>query len=316
MSRFDQPQADFQPPLSTDEELAFNVEVVVPFKRDELHMYDFTSDPFPLVEIEQDERRVAALRQTASFDREGAGAASSAEYAIMAGIKVDGWFGDELETARRTTPFDDYMHGVDFVLGFLVPGKEKSEELAVYLAVDVTSNPDVTKLQKKFDAIRAGLDRQRMSRVKYFEDVDGKRESSEMPIVVLGADRGRLMKLQRAFIHQREKVKEDPIQLEFIAEAKEQLTHWLAYILKRHRVVDPNIFIGDSATLLSMVEQRKAAIDRDAYLKKAVDAHVEALGAILRAEQIKKSLGRVQPERAGTEPASFLKSPDRWAGVA
>lgn len=290
--------------LTTEEQIAFTKEVAQSFQQDMFRPEYFRSDPYSQIEIAADRRRLED-RQRSFDNREGAGEAALFEYALMAGIKLHGWFGDEVESVRKASEFDDVFHGVDFVITFL-----DEQDQPIHIAVDTTTNTELASLQRKIGYTVDGLKRKKLTQVKYFEDITGERGAVQIPRIVLGTERAAAIDLQRTFIEQPGRLERHPIQMEYLIEAREQLCDWLAVLFEEHHIIDKEAYTIDPDILLGYVSAYAARLQKDPELYRAIMVHAHALAAILRALESKKSLGtRVAPERQEAEPLRFLTDP-------
>ena len=98
-------------------------------------------------------------------------------------IKNNNWFGGNAELIA-SSEYDDFIHHIDGVLHFKIPGS--SDYIA--LGADVTFSR--ASIQEKISHIKKKLLKDDWLRVKYFElpDESFKGELKEVPYIILGAD--------------------------------------------------------------------------------------------------------------------------------
>lgn len=111
------------------------------------------------------------------------------EMIVSQQIESSNWLGETAMTIQASK-YDDYRNGVDTIVEF--DEEEGATHLA--LAIDVTTSGE---LAKKFDRIKDEIDAGRLTRVKYFisEGLDVRGEKSNIPRVVIGADREKIIDL-------------------------------------------------------------------------------------------------------------------------
>jgi len=115
--------------------------------------------------------------------------AKAFEMIVSQQIESSNWLGETAMTVQASK-YDDFRNGVDTIVK--LDNKEASTHLA--LAIDVTAS---TGLQKKFDRIKSEIDNGVLTRVKYFvsESMDVRGEKKNVPRVVIGADREKIIDL-------------------------------------------------------------------------------------------------------------------------
>lgn len=286
----------------------FNREVAFDHKKHAFDPHDFAPRPYSNSDLERDAAEIQRIKQAPDYKREKKSEANTLEYVLMEGIEAQGWFGDDVQVVRKTTEYDDIKNGVDFVVTF-----EDDAGNLINLGVDATTSQDFGVLEKKLGRIFDRLDRKQLARIKYFEDFGAKKGEGlgqeEMPLVILGTDPETTQRLQQAFVAEPKSMETNPIQLEYLIMAEQQLSYAVEYLLSRFRIIAPAERGAGSDWLLKKIDERREQIDKDSALARVVDVYVAALRMVQRAGEQKSSLGQIQPERAEVTPFKHLAMP-------
>ncbi len=157
------------------------------------------SDLYDAATIENDEKSVRnALEHFAERDSEAARIGKQRgelfESIINSQIAESDWMGPNADVIVPSK-FDDIKNGVDGIVEF------EGEEGANYhlaLAVDVTESKQ--HLAQKFEDVKRSIRQGSLSKIKYFKSKNFRGELSEVPRVVVGADRGTINNISRLLL--------------------------------------------------------------------------------------------------------------------
>jgi hypothetical protein len=161
-------------------------------------------------------------------------------------IEHNDWLGPgENLNVMVPSRFDEIVNGVDLVIEF----DEEGAVSHLALAMNATKNED--KVKKKLDRIKASIDKDELTKVKYFHSKNFRGELSGIPRVVVGADsatvedistllrRAALLQKDilenkrpedaREFTEIRNEIATHPLQRMILIEIKEQLEAFRAY---------------------------------------------------------------------------------------
>lgn len=118
------------------------------------------------------------------------------EAIITEQIELNEWLGPEAQT-MKTTPFDDYLNGIDFVTEFR---REDAMQYAGF-AIDATYGV-YGSLQKKLKKIRGGLWNGELGTIKYFQSSDQSVQGRKrfIPRLVLAVDKPLMIDLARHWV--------------------------------------------------------------------------------------------------------------------
>ncbi len=143
--------------------------------------------------------------------------------------ELSDWFGSGCEVIK-TSPFDDYVNGIDMVAE--IKGEHQGfSHLA--LGIDVTFGSK--DLHKKFDPIRARIDKGHLGEVKYFySDRQHYRAHLEkVPQVIVGVEIERLKDLALLWMNRKNKeLSRHPAQITILEEVALQLEAFTNYAKK------------------------------------------------------------------------------------
>lgn len=187
-------------------------------------------DFYPVSGIEADKKRVEALEASfreneTSQSRDNKKYANILESILHDQIEMNEWFGPNVMTIL-TSKYDDYINGVDSVAEFSYgPAKRH-----LALAMDVTYSKELyDKFARLEDEIRTGS----LSKIKYFQSEDHRGELSNVPRVIIGADKETLKRVMKLWSSPERKVRnslqEDPLQLQILDQVLLQLDAFRIY---------------------------------------------------------------------------------------
>ncbi|MBI5071589.1 hypothetical protein HZB93_01715 [Candidatus Falkowbacteria bacterium] len=257
----------------TDDE-NFNREIAQPWKRSAFDPYEFIGKPYPRGEVEGDLKKIDDIKKSPDFRHERGSETVALEYVLMDGIKVHGWFGDEVESVRKTSEYDDVKNGVDFVVTFY---DEESGQF-VNLAIDATTAVDRFVLDRKKERIFRKLGFGEMAKVKYFEDPDGNRGKVEMPCVVLALGPEKTFELQKMLVAGSREEKFAPEMFDFLDSASEQLFGFINYTLHRRGFLARERELKNLGEIAGFMDRHRGDIDEPT--EKIIDSHFAALKII------------------------------------
>ncbi len=146
--------------------------------------------------------------------------------------ELSDWFGSGCEIIK-TSLFDDYVNGIDMVAE--IKGEHQGfSHLA--LGIDVTFGSK--DLRKKFDPIRAGIDKGHLGEIKYFytERQHYRAHLEKVPQVVVGVEIERLKDLALLWMNRKNKeLSRHPAQIIILEEIALQLETFESYAKKSDR---------------------------------------------------------------------------------
>src|SRR3989304_2776910 len=164
--------------------LAFE-RITKPYRQEALREKDFVDDPYSASDVQKDGQVLIDLKKTARYQAARSEASQALEFIVIHGMSKPGidWLGIDFESAVKTSEHDDWQNGIDLVVTFR---DENDQE--VHLGIDVTTKESESDLHEKISPLYKNAERQDLSRVKYFEDMDGRKGEIKLPRVLLGLD--------------------------------------------------------------------------------------------------------------------------------
>lgn len=136
------------------------------------------------------------------------------------------WFGQKSQVIK-TARFDDYVNKIDMVVE-----TEADNQQFTHLALGIDVTFGSRDLHKKFDAIRANIDRGRLGEVKYFHS-DKQQYTGRLrkiPQVVVGVEIERIKELGLLWMNRRNnELRTHPVQIAILEEAVLQLRTFAKY---------------------------------------------------------------------------------------
>ena len=190
-------------------------------------------------------------------------------------VSRNGWLGAETQVLR-SSEFDDYANGVDFITEY------NRGNIAAYLAmaVDATwsSHPG-----SKFNRIREELVRGRLGKIKYLKAGGRPQRGREVPKVVVGASEKNLAEVINLWVDGDDAALADhPIQVLFLEEIVHQLEEFRKFSEKRKHEKNVAIFDEYLAILRPILAKKRQAIaPTDRYkndlVKNGIDASLVGL---------------------------------------
>lgn len=237
----------------------FNKKVVGLWNRVRPRMGEFTYfEPRDLALVKE-------IEHSSSYIHERAESAVGLEYAVMQGIHDAEWFG-EGAAVTPMSKYDDLVNHLDAVVA-LRAGSEP-----MYLGLDVTSSGTYDIIERKLKQTADLLNEGRLAKVKYFvDDETGEHKQIAVPRVVIAATPEAVGGLMESMVERPKDVARDPIQLEVLEEALEQLQFGLEVLEKRggpadtqetyHRLIDHLTRVYKKKSLSIPHEYRQAQGD-------------------------------------------------------
>ncbi len=267
----------------TDDE-KFNREIARPWKDSAFNPEDFVGRPYARAEIAADLERVSEIKKSPEFVHERRSEAVALEYVLMEGIKVHGWFGDNVESVQKTSEYDDVMNGADFVVTF----HDEDTDRFIHLAVDATTSSDEMvlwrKAEKNFEKLAGG----KMAKIKYFEDPDETAGEVQMPRVVLALSPEKTVALQKLMSNPKNAVGDAAEKYEFLASVENQLLKFINYILIRGKFLGEGRDLKSYGEVLEFMSRHDG--DLDEKTKNLISAHMDVLQFVYASAPRPKSL--------------------------
>lgn len=177
--------------------------------------------------VDQDLRRIELLKGRFEED-ETKKAAEVLEAIIYEQCELSNWLGNNAETIK-TSEFDDIENGVDLVVEFM----EQIQTSHLALGVDVTFG--TKNIEKKFNKIKAQIQQDQLTTVKYFQSNDFKGSLRNVPRVIIGVELDTVNQLAGLWLqNQKQKLAEHPVRLLFLTQIQKQLEIFLEYAQKNN----------------------------------------------------------------------------------
>lgn len=267
--------------LGDDEE--FNRKIARPWRDSAFRPEDFSGRVYPRDEVEADEEKIRRIKKSSDYTHEKSSEAVDLEYVLMEGIKVHGWFGDDVESVQKTSEYDDAINGTDFVVTF----RDEDTGEFVYLAIDATTSADPSVIRRKADKVYEKLNRAKMTEIKYFEDPDGKAGKVEMPRIVLALNPKKTVVLQKLIVGELSLAEDAREKFDFLASTEEQLLRFINHILFRARL------LGEGRELKNFDDVsrffREHEDEMGGRIGEIVSKHLEVLSFVVEARKKKDS---------------------------
>ena len=260
----------------TDDE-KFNREIARPWKMSAFNPEDFVGRPYKREEVAGDLRKVSEIKKSPGYIHERGSEAVALEYVLMEGIKVHGWFGDEVESVQKTSEYDDVFGGSDFVVTF----HDEDTDRFIHLAVDATTSSDEMVLRRKADKNFEKLAGEKMASIKYFEDPDENAGEVQMPRVVLALSPEKTVALQKLMADQGNAMEDAAEKYEFLVSAEKQLLKFINYILIRGGFLGEDRKLARFSDVLEFMSRHDE--DLDEKTRNIVSAHADILQSLVLA---------------------------------
>jgi len=174
------------------------------------------------------------------------------EVIVSQQIELSNWLGESAITIQASR-YDDIHNGVDTIVEF----DEESGPSHLALAIDVTSSHEI---RKKFDKIKGEIDQGFLTEIKYFmsENLSFRGHKSNVPRVVIGADKGTILDLTEKWLDKDQKaLAKHIIQTIIIEEIVSQLEAFIEYAESINKFEVAKIY----QKTLSILEKIKAEKD-------------------------------------------------------
>lgn len=195
------------------------------FEREAIKISSF-ADLYGDEVIANDEQKVARLKKVFELEKRGKIPADILEAIILQEAELSDWFGPHASTIK-TSEFDDFINGVDLTVEFNEPQRSAS-----HLALAVDGTFGATTISKKFDRIKAEIDRGELATIKYFESQNSsfKGRLSFVPRVVIGVDKEALLRLAGMWtLEEKKELAAHPISQLILLQTHAQLRAFAAY---------------------------------------------------------------------------------------
>ena len=145
-------------------------------------------------------------------------------------IELSEWFGPTAQTIRPSE-FDDIKNKVDLITEFV----EESTRKYLALGIDVTFGSKT--LGEKFTRIKADIDKDELTQVKYFETHGYKGSLQQVPRIIVGVEADTVIELAALWMNNKNKdLGEHFVKDIILDEIEEQLIAFLAYAEANNKV--------------------------------------------------------------------------------
>lgn len=170
--------------------------------------------------------------------------------------ELSDWFGSKSQVIK-TARFDDYINKIDMIVETEAENQQFSH---LALGIDVTFGS--RDLHKKFDAIRANIDKGKLGQVKYFhsdrQNVTGRLR--KIPQVVVGVEIERVKELGLLWMNRRNnELREHPVQMAILEEAVLQLKTFADYAKSIGKNDLAAIFERELQKINELLEEKREA---------------------------------------------------------
>ena len=214
----EEPQARAEKNLELARTERFEDEVVIPLKAQAISTEAFVgAGTVRRAMLDDDNAKIAEFRASEDFEKANDYEARTLEFVLqkMFENKV---FGDTVKYAIKTSDYDDYVRGIDFIID-IGEGDER-----VLLGVDATVSIKPEVLARKVERNIIAASRNTLPAVKYYMDIDGNLQLEEtMPRVILGVDRQTTLRLRNAVLENPGSLDDDETVKRLIAQMIGQL---------------------------------------------------------------------------------------------
>lgn len=198
---------------------------------DQIQMADFADvygeDQIKAHQIEVDRLKHLFDQQANDPElKEGIQLGKILEAIVIEQIELNEWMGPNA-TTQQTCEYDDFRNGIDFVTEF----NEEGATRHMGFAIDATYGKSQT-IQKKFEKIRAQLDKGQLGEVMYFQTGDQGMQGRKrfIPRIVLAIDKQNLVDIARLWVQGKQtELSQHPIKETIIQEVLDQLQAQLNY---------------------------------------------------------------------------------------
>jgi hypothetical protein len=239
------------------------------FKHDSIRPATF-ADLYGDEVIKKDEATVARLKQKFDNNPKNKIPADILEGIIYEHTELSDWFGPHASTIK-TSEFDDIVNGVDLAIEFDEPQRSAS-----HLALGVDATFGTGTIGKKFDRIKAEIDRGQLATIKYFESTHGnfKGQLSQIPRVVIGTEKEAILRLAGMWTQgEKKELGAHPIQQLLLLQTYSQLTTFASYAKKigRNELVRP---YETAIAIMENIMKNKDRMDLDQVKKDKVHGEI------------------------------------------
>jgi hypothetical protein len=186
------------------------------------------------------------------------------EAMVLDGIDMNAWFGENAQVIIPTA-FDDIVNGVDGVVEF-----EDEKNFVAHLALGFDVATSIEGINKKLERTKQNIDAGHLTKMDYFysEAQDFKGQKSNIPRVILIADRKTIRDIMDLWVERKNKtLATHHIQIQLLEESLLQLQSFQKYaeVIGKDKLVD--IYKKNIELLSTILNDKKELIGKKQYQK-------------------------------------------------
>lgn len=175
------------------------------------------------------------------------------EAVTLDNIDMNAWFGQNAQVIIPTK-YDDVVNGVDGVVEF------QDERSVGYLALGIDVAASLEGIEKKLQRIKDNIDKSRLARMDYFySETQGiKGQKSNIPQVIISADRQTVRELMDLWVEEKQKaLARHYIQFQILEETMIQLQAFQKYAKKIGKDQLVGIYQRDIECVQMVMDEKK-----------------------------------------------------------
>jgi hypothetical protein len=228
------------------------------FRKEAIQLDDFIGkQPYSDDQINADKLKAKELKKRFETEDPHKKYADVMEGLIYRQISQSGWFGEKAMPIK-TSLYDDYINGVDLMVEFEEESRAKRH---LGLAVDVTFSADANTgtLDKKFDRMKKEIDEGHLAEVRYFKSKNRRMIFENLPRVVVGMERTRVMELATLWLNEdrHEELKNHPVQRMILEQVYAQLVGLARYAEVQGQAEVAEILRDEIPVIREILEEKK-----------------------------------------------------------
>lgn len=199
-------------------------------------------------------------------------------------IDMNAWFGANAQMIIPTK-YDDVVNGIDGVVEF------HDERSVGHLALGIDVATSLEGIDRKLQGVKDDIDKGRLSKMDYFysEAQDIKGQKTNIPQVILAADRQTVRDLMDLWVEEKQKaLAKHYIQFQILEEAMIQLKSFQAYAKRKGKNHLVGIYQRDIDCVQMVMNEKK-----EAFSTEDLGAAIQEMRKDLGYQQIKRRVGEL-----------------------
>ena len=243
-------------------------------RKSEIKPKDFL-DFYNQEEIQRNEDYVEGMekkftQEDSSEEAENSKLATVFEAIMHDQVELNEWLGSDVATIK-TARYDDIVNGIDTIAEI---NRDKHHASYIGLAIDVTFSADV---HKKIQNIKEKIKKGQLAKIKYFKPDKFRGELSQIPKVVVGANRNTICELAQLWLEgNNKKLAEHPIQFSILDQILAQLETYEEYARKNNQGKIAEIYSKTHKVIKEIYDKKETAAKdtgvRDSMFEKIIEA--------------------------------------------